>query len=149
MWTAEKTCSHLWVYLDWWWIGWTTVAVKSGGPAQESWHRSTRADEEWYITACGHLCGWLCSYFIVSCGGCRIQRFVVEMKHLAWPGIYDFTEETFTLKTLRQNKTLDNWNVASFVFPTLFSLDSIQFDYFLFCYDRNLVSVNPFFSLIE
>lgn len=62
------------------------------------------------------------------------------------PGIYDFTEETFTLKTLGKNKkSLDNWNGASIVFPALFSLDSIKFDYFLFCYDRNLVSVNKFF----
>lgn len=36
---------------------------------------------------CGHLCGCLCSHCIVSCGVCRIWWFVVDLQHLAGPGI--------------------------------------------------------------
>lgn len=90
--TAEKTCSHLWVYLDWLCYSyWMTVAVKCGDPTEKSWHWTTRPDDWWEVT-CGHL--WFFYFCAVSCGGRGIQR---SAKHLARPEIVELQKETFAI----------------------------------------------------
>lgn len=44
----------------------------------------------------GHL--WFFYFCAVSCGGRRIQRFVVNLKHLAWPDMTELQKELELLK---------------------------------------------------
>lgn len=53
---------------------------------------------------CGHL--WPFSYYAVSCGGPRIERFLVKLKHLAWSAITELPNKLLSLKPFYQIKHL-------------------------------------------
>ena len=87
---------------------------------------------------CGHPCGWLCSYCIVSCGVCRNFEICgwFEAPCSAWDYLY-FTKRGFIFLKLLPKQNLCNVNVTSMVLLSVFTQKWI------------VVSVNWFiFSLI-